>query len=384
MLRLSRLPLRPSPLLLLVSACRGDPSFDCEGWARSGECKSNPMFMEQHCAKACATAAPTLDQHGEMEQCAGWSSQGECTRNPKFMLSSCPKNCAAQRAAVHEAALDESPGCIDEANEATCKKSALAQRCAGSCEGWAICSSEADPEECRKALRCRELTDLDADCAVRVGSRGCAGLELKRCYLSCARSDLAGVLRRYRDRLTVRTRRYGRIDEDVGPLGFAKGRSGEEAYVAALLPGAAGAGNALRLPDGGVEMTEDPVVAAVTARASLLTGYPEEHIEPLQLACDYEENASNGYRHVTMLIYLTDVADEYNGHTTFPKLQLSVSPAASSAVVFNDCLPNGDVDPRTLHGGSPPTNSFTGAKVAINVWIRAAPWKRASERVAAS
>ena len=101
-------------------------------------------------------------------------------------------------------------------------------------------------------------------------------------------------------------------------------------------------------------------------------------------ACDYEENASNGYRHVTMLIYLTDVADEYNGHTTFPKLQLSVSPAASSAVVFNDCLPNGDVDPRTLHGGSPPTNSFAGAKVAINVWIRAAPWKRASERVAAS
>ena len=244
MLGLSSLPLRPSPLLLLVSACRGDPSFDCEGWARSGECKSNPMFMEQHCAKACATAAPTLDQHGEMEQCAGWSSQGECTRNPKFMLSSCPKNCAAQRAAVHEAALDESPGCIDEANEATCKKSALAQRCAGSCEGWAICSSEADPEECRKALRCRELTDLDADCAARVGSRGCAGLELKRCYLSCARSDLAGVLRRYRDRLTVRTRRYGRIDEDVGPLGFAKGRSGEAAYVAALLPGAAGAGNA--------------------------------------------------------------------------------------------------------------------------------------------
>ena len=45
MLGLSRLPLRPSPLLLLVSACRGDPSFDCEGWARSGECKSNPMFM---------------------------------------------------------------------------------------------------------------------------------------------------------------------------------------------------------------------------------------------------------------------------------------------------------------------------------------------------
>ena len=41
---------------------------------------------------------------------------------------------------------------------------------------------------------------------------------------------------------------------------------------------------------------------------------------------------------------------------------------AYSAVVFNDCLPNGEEDPRTLHGGSPPSN-YT--KIAINIWIRA-------------
>ena len=45
-----------------------------------------------------------------------------------------------------------------------------------------------------------------------------------------------------------------------------------------------------------------------------------------------------------------------------------MSPLAHSAIVFNDCLPNGEEDPRTLHGGQPPTNH---TKIAINIWIRA-------------
>lgn len=61
--------------------------------------------------------------------------------------------------------------------------------------------------------------------------------------------------------------------------------------------------------------------------------------------------------------------EAHEGYTTFPKLgDLRVHPVAHDAVVFNDCLPNGQEDPRTLHGGSPPSN-FT--KIAINVWIRA-------------
>jgi hypothetical protein len=83
---------------------------------------------------------------------------------------------------------------------------------------------------------------------------------------------------------------------------------------------------------------------------------------------------------VTMLVYLNDVPEKFGGHTTFPKLDLRVSPAAHTAVVFNDCLPNGEEDPRTLHGGAPPTPDFEGSKVAINIWIRAAPWMRPDRR----
>mmetsp|Transcript_24344 Transcript_24344/g.71332 ORF Transcript_24344/g.71332 Transcript_24344/m.71332 type:complete len:145 (+) Transcript_24344:2-436(+) len=133
----------------------------------------------------------------------------------------------------------------------------------------------------------------------------------------------------------------------------------------------------------------DPVVRRITERAAYLTGYPYENVEPLQLvkyvegqkyephfdygeACDFEENLDKGHRHVTMLVYLNSVPDEWGGWTTFPKLQIKMSPQANAAIVFNDCHANGQEDPRTLHGGSPPTN---GTKIAINVWIRAGTWR---------
>ena len=118
-----------------------------------------------------------------------------------------------------------------------------------------------------------------------------------------------------------------------------------------------------------------------------------------------------------MLVYLNDVPEEFGGHTVsihkiargvqyahgppwspslaplqpltthpahppphthtplqvFPKLELKLSPKARAAITFNDCLPNGQEDPRTLHGGSPPTN---GTKIAINIWIRAQSFSR--------
>lgn len=76
-----------------------------------------------------------------------------------------------------------------------------------------------------------------------------------------------------------------------------------------------------------------------------------------------------------MLVYLNSLTEEQQGHTTFPKLHVKVSPRGLSAVVFNDCLPNGEEDPRTLHGGSPPQSA---TKIAINIWIRADAYKKKS------
>ena len=63
---------------------------------------------------------------------------------------------------------------------------------------------------------------------------------------------------------------------------------------------------------------------------------------------------------------------ESGGGTAFPELKLEVAPEQGSAIVFNDCLDNGDEDQRSLHAGLPPANPET-VKYAINGWIRAEP-----------
>ena len=499
---------------------------ECAQWAQRGECTKNPDFMNVNCLKACSESP--LDAAGEPEQCAGWAAQGECTRNPKFMMTDCPRSCKDQRKKMHEGALDDRPDCLDVAKTAEqCGAASVREGCKGTCMTHTLCADEADPPECERALRCRELKDDWADCASRVEKQGCEAVDsaaslLKHCYLSCARVGRASLLRRFRQKFTVRTRKHSFIDEEgraawrpafsspwslpcwqstvFDPLPPATCASDKAAMVrrwrklahprcralrettprapprrniplpsehqpSRELPAAASAlgslltlgggrraeeaeaGNGgaasaglvelgdplppvsvlplltspkLRLVENFVSAEEaqhvidvglphmhrslaggrtesirtsttgmlpahDPVVRRITERAALITGYPYANIEPLQLvkyvdgqkyephfdygeACDFEENLYYGHRHVTMLVYLNSVPVERGGYTAFPKLDIRVNPQAYSAVVFNDCLPNGEEDPRTLHGGSPPAN-FT--KIAINIWIRA-------------
>ena len=49
-----------------------------------------------------------------------------------------------------------------------------------------------------------------------------------------------------------------------------------------------------------------------------------------------------GHRHVTMLVYLNSVPEANGGYTAFPKLNMRLNPRAHAAIVFNDCLPNGE------------------------------------------
>ena len=123
----------------------------------------------------------------------------------------------------------------------------------------------------------------------------------------------------------------------------------------------------------------DPVVSAVRHRIAFYCGYPEKNLEPLQAVRyhvgefykphhDYYnacETLVAGNRHFTFLIYLNDV--EEGGATTFPRLNISVTPTAYSVLIFNNCLDNGEPDERTLHEGEPPT---AGVKYAINGWMR--------------
>ena len=217
----------------LASGTVADKRKECASWAAKGECSKNPDFMAAECAASCA--ANPQNALGEPEQCAGWADQGECTRNPKYMMGECPESCKQQRAKMHEGMLDERMDCMDAATVESCKGGGstlfrgrgLRQECAGSCLTADLCDAEADPRECAKALRCRELKDEWSDCASRVKEHGCeaerhARTLLKHCYLSCARVDLGGLLRRFRLKYTVRTRRYGLLDEEGG-LGRAAG-----------------------------------------------------------------------------------------------------------------------------------------------------------------
>jgi hypothetical protein len=241
------------PLLLAGVAAEAP---ECAQWASTGECAKNPEYMRKQCAKACSENP--RDAVEEMEQCAGWAAQGECTRNPKFMMTDCPKSCKEQRLKMHEGMLDERADCLDAASTpAKCASSAsLRESCAGTCTTHELCSDEADPPECERALRCRELKDDWPDCvseassdprpasgaccrcdaapltvspartpwgrsalqASRVTDKGCeatgsAATLLKHCYLSCARVGRASLMRRFRLKYTVRTRRHGLIDE---------------------------------------------------------------------------------------------------------------------------------------------------------------------------
>ena len=124
----------------------------------------------------------------------------------------------------------------------------------------------------------------------------------------------------------------------------------------------------------------EPVVRALRQRMAHLMGYPVASLEPLQVvrytpgqyykphhdfynAC---ETWLDGNRHFTFLVYLNAVTDG-GGQTGFPRLNLTVEPTAYSALLFNNCLDNGEPDERTQHEGIVPTHS---TKYAINGWMR--------------
>jgi prolyl 4-hydroxylase len=140
------------------------------------------------------------------------------------------------------------------------------------------------------------------------------------------------------------------------------------------------------------ERGENELVRRIEARIAELTSLPVEHGEPIQIlhylpGAEYKPHydyfdpkqsgnekvlAMGGQRIATLVMYLNDV--EAGGSTVFPEIGLDVLPQKGNAVFFAYSSERGELDSRTLHGGSPVAR---GEKWIATKWIRVGPYRRA-------
>ena len=171
----------------------------CDSWAESGECSTNPSYMDAECPKACAGAGKYKSQI--RKECEGYAQMGECGRNPAFMLSTCRKECDAWETAKG-VRIDRSASCVEWSLLGKCENDVehmarecntsctVAQRCARSTfSGWSV-------GICDKALRC-EVEDKKSNCASLAARGRCrddATYMAQNCLSTCAELDVDGVL----------------------------------------------------------------------------------------------------------------------------------------------------------------------------------------------
>ena len=87
-----------------VVGSKTDDDELCASWAKQGECKNNPNFMLDSCAKSCAVEKAGLELNKLLaskidkdRNCNSWASEkGECESNAAFMLTTCSAACAAE------------------------------------------------------------------------------------------------------------------------------------------------------------------------------------------------------------------------------------------------------------------------------------------------
>jgi prolyl 4-hydroxylase len=139
------------------------------------------------------------------------------------------------------------------------------------------------------------------------------------------------------------------------------------------------------------ERGENELIRRIEARIADMTSIPLENGEPIQIlhylpGAEYKPHfdyfdpkqpgnervlAQGGQRIATVIMYLNDV--ESGGSTVFPDIGLDVLPHKGNAVFFAYSSERGELDSRTLHGGSPVTS---GEKWIATKWIRVGAYKR--------
>lgn len=129
----------------------------------------------------------------------------------------------------------------------------------------------------------------------------------------------------------------------------------------------------------------DPFIERLERRLAALMNWPVENGEGLQVlrygvGAEYRPHhdyfapdkpssalhtAAGGQRIATLVIYLNDVPA--GGETIFPDAHLSVAPQRGAAVYFRYANARGQLDPLSLHGGSPVRE---GEKWVMTKWVR--------------
>lgn len=128
----------------------------------------------------------------------------------------------------------------------------------------------------------------------------------------------------------------------------------------------------------------DPLLRSIEKRIASLTKIPVENGENLhvlhygiggefQAHCDFfnatpggkQCESYGGQRVATVVMYLN--TPESGGETEFPYANLSIKPKKGDAVLFYNLTPTGEVDPHSLHCGSP---VIAGEKWIMTKWIR--------------
>ena len=133
----------------------------------------------------------------------------------------------------------------------------------------------------------------------------------------------------------------------------------------------------------------DPAVVALDAKLAAFTGLDPAHGEPLQgqryavgqefkLHTDYFEPngpdflrycAVAGQRTWTAMIYLNEPGA--GGATRFKRIDKTVRPETGKLLAWNNRLPDGRVNPDTLHHGM---KVRAGTKYIVTKWYRERPW----------
>lgn len=138
------------------------------------------------------------------------------------------------------------------------------------------------------------------------------------------------------------------------------------------------------------ERGENELVRRIENRIAQLLEKPIEHGEPIQIlhyrpGAEYKPHydyfdpklpgnervlAMGGQRVATLIMYLNDV--QAGGSTVFPEVGLDILPRKGHAVFFAYSSERGELDSRTLHGGSPVAE---GEKWIATKWLRVGPYK---------